>query len=116
MTSPIILFLFAWWLFIGIVVVLCTMVQPRALSYTWRLFAFATIGGLLANLIVIYFPSIPLEQAVKAAGEDQGTEVAIGFGWLVGKFLGPVFVPLIGWFLGMLLGLILATHSAKRAA
>lgn len=107
-TSPAVVFLFSWWLLLCAIVLAFSAIRRKAFWFALRVVVCATLGGLLLNGLVLLFPSMSLDEtfAVTHAGSDE--RLFVWLGWLAVTFLGPHLLPLIGWVIGMAVGLIWA--------
>lgn len=112
-TSPAVVFLFSWWLLLCVIVLAFSAIRRKAFLFALRVIACATIGGLLLNGLVLLFPGMSLDEtfAVTHAGSDE--RLFVWLGWVVVTFLGPHLLPLIGWAIGMVVGLIWAFMKVR---
>lgn len=107
-TSPAVVFLFSWWLLLCAIVLGFSAIRRKAFLFALRIVVCATVGGLLLNGLVLIFPGMSLDETFAATHADSDERLFVWLGWVGLKVLGPHLLPLIGWAIGMMVGLIWA--------
>lgn len=101
--------LFALWLIVAVVAVMLARKRPRlqpAYPYVVRICAWATIGIVLANIVLVL--ALVFSGAQLPERPIDFIDKAVVLVWGIALLLGPMLATVTGWFSGAILGVCLA--------
>ena len=89
---------------------------PVAYPFVWRISVWATLGFVVANVLLIVLLALGFIALEDASADHSSSRDTFQIVWGLTAIGGPVIVSVLGWLLGAVAGVVLALIHYKRAA